>query len=186
MKLSKYILVGSLLSAALLLTSPSVKANYWAGGFATGVLTYGVGPGGSASIASTAVQQWNGVSSKVKLSYSSATNQYGSTASIVTYFNSERSATTGQLGRMYPYSSYTGISASPASDNSVFVKALAFQYVDPLLNSDTRRIGTATHEIGHALSLDHVWTNAVMEDGVKDFYTLKSSDINNLKWKWGN
>ncbi|AIQ54058.1 zinc-dependent metalloprotease family protein [Paenibacillus sp. FSL R7-0331] len=186
MKVSKYILAGSLLSAALLLTSPSVKANYYTGGFATGFLTYGVGSGGSSSIASTAAQQWNGVSSKVSLSYSSASNQYGSTANIVTYFNSDPAPTTDDYGITYAYSSYTGTSATPAYYDGLWVKAICFQYTNSALNTTTRKTGTATHELGHALSLDHAYEVAVMQQGVKDFYTLKSYDINNLKWKWGN
>ncbi|WP_017687199.1 hypothetical protein [Paenibacillus sp. PAMC 26794] len=181
----KVVFCGSLLSSVLML-SVSVKAATFSGGFTTGHLTYGVGSGGSSSIASTASKQWNGVSSKVSLTYSSATNQYGSTANIVTYFNSDPPPMTGDFGVMYPYKSWTGTSASPASVDDIWVKASAFQYTNSQLNDTTKRTATATHELGHALSIAHTSEDAVMKQGVKTSYALKTYDITNLKAKWGN
>src|SRR5699024_8196059 len=119
----------------------------------TGNLTYGVASG-SVSIAQTAASQWNGKSSKVKLTYSTARNQYGPTAKIVTHFNSQKPPTSGALGVMYPYKSWTGTSARRATKNERWVKAILYQYNTNYLNTDTKRIATATHEFGHALSVD--------------------------------
>ncbi|MCG1021417.1 hypothetical protein [Sutcliffiella horikoshii] len=156
-------------------------------GFGTGHLTYGVGSG-SSSRASTAAKQWNGVSSKASLPYSSATNQYGSTANVVTHFNSTAPPTSGALGKMYPYKTYTGTSASLATTSDRWVKAIVYQYKNSLLDTTTKRTKTATHEFRHALSVAHPTSSstvAVMQQGVLNYYDLKTYDKDSLKAKGG-
>lgn len=164
-------------------------AETFSGGFSTGKLTYAIGNGGNSTIANTAASKWNGVSPKVKLTYSSATSTYGSTANIITYCDSDNSPTSGALGITYPYKSWTGTSATSATPNEKWVKAIIYQYKTPYLNSSEKRIATATHELGHALSIAHPPasnTTAVMRQGVKNSYNLTSYDTSNLKSKWGN
>jgi hypothetical protein len=170
------------------LLSSSINAGYYTGGFGSGKLTYGVG-NGSTWVAQTAASQWNGVSTKVSYTYSTASNMYGSTASVVTYFNLYSPPTAGALGQMYPYKSWTGTYASLAGPNDRWVKAVAYQYTNSLLNTNEKKIATATHELGHCLSIDHAPpgdTAAVMRQDVKTSYSLSSYDRVSLKRKWGN
>lgn len=188
-KLLVFIIIYALYLNVLFLASDTQNAQAvtFTGGFATGNLTYGVSSG-SVSIAETSASQWNGKSTKAKLTYSTEKNQYGSTAKIVTHFNSQKPPTSGALGIMYPYKSWTGTSANSATTSERWVKAIVYQYNSTLLNNDTKRIATATHEFGHALSVAHAPisnTTAVMRQGVKTSYKLTSYDINSLKDKWG-
>ena len=168
---------------------PKATADHYSGGFASGHLTYGIGNGSSATNAVMAASQWNGVSSNVSLTYSSATNTYGSTAHIVTYFNHVSAPTSGDWGYAYLYKSYTGTSALLATENDTFVKAILYQYIHPDLNTSDKQIHTSTHEFGHALSVAHPSWNAgyaVMNQGVSTNYSLQSYDTLSLKDKWGN
>lgn len=189
MNISKVKVISSLIVLCFAL-SPifNVHAENFYGGFSSGNLTYGIG-GGSSSIASTASSQWNGVSSNASYTYSSATDQYGSTARVITYFDIYTSANAGELGLTIPYKSYTGISASEATTNGTWVKAVVYQYKATELDTTTKKIATASHELGHALSVAHPTTSngtEVMRQGVKTSYTLTTYDKNSLKAKWGN
>ena len=167
--------------------APKVYAGTFPGGFPAGTLTYGIG-GGSSSIADIAVSQWNGISSKVKLTPSNATGPYGLTANIITYFDSHDAPTAGSLGITYPFSSWTGASANLASVNDRWVKVVVYQYKNSLFSDSNQKIATATHELGHALSVAHPSNSsidAVMQQGLKMSYKLRSYDKNNLISKWG-
>lgn len=184
MKKVKSLLVSGLLVS---LSFSMSYAGHFSGGFASGKLTYGV-RGGDSSIVRTAASQWNGVSSKAGLTYSSATDKYGLKANIVTYANSHSSPTAGLLGQTIPYKSYTGTSATPASVKDRWVKAIVYQYKTSNLNTTAKKIHTMTHEFGHALSVAHPSnssTDAVMKQGAQTTYNLKSYDKSSLKAKWG-
>jgi hypothetical protein len=178
------------LLASIVLVLPTVsQAGHFSGGFSSGHLTYGLGSGSSSSISSTAASQWNGVSSNVSLTYTSASNLYGSTADIVTHFDNTSPPTSGALGRTYPYKSWTGTSGSLGGTTDTWVKAIVYQYTNSSLNTTTKKTHTATHELGHALSVAHpssTSTNAVMQKGALTFYDLRTYDKDSLKDKWGN
>ncbi|MCI8566721.1 MAG: hypothetical protein HFI39_10450 [Lachnospiraceae bacterium] len=160
-------------------------AGIYSGGFATGHLTYNIG--GSEDITTRAASQWNGVTSKASLTYSSATDKYGSSANIITYFDVYESPVYGKLGVTYMYSTW-GLSANLARKNELWVKAICYQYKTTLLNTTTKKVATATHELGHALGIDHpsdTSTDAVMQQGVKTSCSLKAYDKQNLIAKWG-
>lgn len=186
-KSSKIILAGTLYFT-LLFSAVTVKAEHFSGGFASGKLTVGAGGSSSVSITKTALSQWNNVSSKVSLTYTTATDTYGSSANIVTYFDTSNPPTAGLLGEMIPYKSWTGTSASVGSTSDRWVKAVVYQYKNSSLDTTTKKTATATHEIGHALSVAHPSssnTTAVMRQGVKTSYSLTSYDKDSLKNKWG-
>lgn len=179
-------IIGILCTLSILCTT-KVYAGTFSGGFGTGKLTYGVG-GGSSSIAKTAASQWNGVSSKVSLTYTSATDKYGSKGNIITYFDSSNAPTAGALGYTYVYKSWTGLSGSIGTTSDRWVKAVVYQYKSSYLDTTTKKTHTATHELGHALSVAHPnssSTNAVMQQGARTSYKLQPYDKNNLISKWG-
>lgn len=183
----KKFLVGTLYFT-ILFSAIVVKAEHFSGGFASGKLTVGAGSGSSTSITKTSLAQWNGRSSKVALTYTTSTNSYGSTANIVTYFDTSNPPTAGLLGQMIPYKSWTGTSASVGSTSDRWVKAVVYQYKSSSLNTTTKKTATATHELGHALSVAHPPqsnTTAVMRQGVKTSYSLTNYDRNSLINKWG-
>lgn len=122
------------------------------------------------------------------MTYTTATDAYGSSANIVTYFDTSNPPTAGLLGEMIPYKSWTGTSASVGSTSDRWVKAVVYQYKNSSLDTTTKKTATATHEIGHALSVAHPSssnTTAVMRQGVKTSYSLTSYDKDSLKNKWG-
>ncbi len=164
-----------------------VQANYFSGGFPSAHLTYAVG-GGSSSYASTAASQWNGVSSNASFTYDNSQGPYGYNANVITYFNLYDSPSSGLLGKTYPYKNWTGASASLATTNDKWVKAVVYQYKNSSLNTETKRKHTCTHELGHTLGVAHPSsksTKAVMQQGALSFYNLKNYDKNSLKAKRG-
>ncbi|MBX8943542.1 MULTISPECIES: hypothetical protein [Lysinibacillus] len=176
-----------LVAFSVLNLSSHTQAAEWSGGFVSGHLTWGVGSG-SSSIATTAASQWNGASSKASYTYSSGSNQYGSTAQVVTHFNSINAPLSGDLGVMYPYKTWTGTSATSATLSDTWVKAMVYQYKTTLLDTDTKRTATATHEMGHALSMAHPpgeSTLSIMVQGVKTDYSIQLYDRLSLQQKWG-
>lgn len=182
--IKKFILAGTVYST-LLVSAITVKADIFAGGFATGVLTVAPGTSSSTSITQTALAQWNNVSSKVKLTYTTTS----STAKIVTHFQNTNAPTAGLLGQMVPYKTWTSSSGTLAGVSDVWVKALVYQYKSSYLDTTVKQTATATHEIGHALSIAHPTTTdntAIMRQGIKTSYTLGNYDKTNLISKWGN
>lgn len=158
------------------------------GGFFSGRLSYAYEGNSSPYITNTAANQWNNKSSNVLLYYTSSTDQFGSAANIITYFNTTAPPTSGALGIMYPYRTW-GISSSLAAVNERWVKAVVYQYKTTNLDTTTKRVATATHEFGHAISIAHPpssTTMAVMQQGIKSFYELKSYDLYSLIDKWGD
>lgn len=171
----------------ILINTNNVSADHFSGGFSTGHLTYAIA--GNSYYANTAAAQWNGVSSNVSLSPSNATDTYGYSAKIITYFNNYTSSDPNLYGYCYFYKSW-GTGALLATENETWVKAVAYQY--NYGNDDTCKISTATHELGHALSVAHPTdlTNpdflAVMKPGINCFYTLQTYDVLSLRAKWGS
>lgn len=181
------VLFSLVVALSVLNLSSHTQASEFSGGFSSGHLTWGVGSG-SSSIASTAASQWNGASSKASYTYSSATNQYGSTAKVVTHFNSTNQPLSGDLGVIYPYKTWTGTSATSATSSDTWVKVIAYQYKADSLNTDAKRIATATHELGHGLSMAHppgTSTLSIMVQGVKTDYSTQLYDKLSLQQKWG-
>lgn len=179
-------LIFSIIFVLLISFKMPSQAEHFSGGFVSGNLTYAVG-GGSVTIAQTAAKQWNGITPKASLTYSTVKNQYGYTAKIIAYCNYTNAPTSLVYGQTYPYRSFTGTSASLATVNETWVKAVCYQYINPSLNTSNKKIKTATHELGHALSLDHPYYEhyAIMNQGIWDAYKLYTSDKDALKKKWG-
>lgn len=163
------------------------SAAIFSGGFFSGRLSYAYEGDSSPYISNTAANQWNNISTNVLLYYTSATDSFGSSAKIITHFNTTAPPTSGALGITYPYRTW-GISSAPATISERWVKAVVYQYKTTNLDTTTKRVATATHEIGHALSVAHPTSSttvAVMKQGIKTFYELTSYDISSLINKWG-
>lgn len=170
-----------------ILFAPKSLAAHFQGGFSSGHLTYGIS-GGVISYAHIAAQQWNNVTPNASYTYSSATNTYGPTAHVVVECNVREGETSGLFGQTFPYKTWTGTSATLAGPYDRYVKAFCYQYIHYKLNTDPKRIHTATHEMGHALSVAHpllTTTDAVMQIGVRTSYFLEDYDRESLISKWG-
>ena len=162
----------------------TATAAHFSGGFSSGNITYVVANGSNRSIAQTAVAQWNGKSSRAGISSASPTNP----RRVTTRFNAHRPPTSGALGLMSPFKS----GGARASTSERWATATVYQYTNSLLNTTAKRTATATHELGHALSVAHppstnstAQRTAVMRQGVKTSSTLTSYDTGSLIAKWG-
>lgn len=185
----------TLLSSAII-----VKAELFSGGFASGVLTVGTGAESNVETTKIALEQWNGVVSKVKLTHKTYEETYDNSIKIVSEYDLEKPPitdivtefgtvdppTAGLLGIMVPYKDWTYYSASPAELTDRWVKAVVYQYKNPELDTSTKKIATAAHELGHALSIGHppINTEALMQQGVKTSYSLKEYDKKSLIRRW--
>ena len=165
------------------------SSNYITGGFnkAVGIqikCVYGV-----QALTDIAKNQWNGVSSKVKLVTTYSDNV------IETYFDvydRPQQSVNGTTIR------YNGSKQLPDGDStSRWTKAKCYQYKaaksqKALLENQKRK--TATHELGHALSMAHPYggTNtqngpdAFMKSGEQSIYNLYKFDKDSLKGRWGS
>lgn len=173
----------------LLTLSQTVFAYTFTGGFASASsLTYVNGNGSDwfrDSAVKIGAQQWDNASSKVGLTYSTASGTYGYTASIVV--NDSTSSDPNACGETFPYKSFTGTSATPATTSDTWVKVSISIYTNNLTNAEIQE--TATHELGHALSVKHsdATTNAIMNPNTfMGRYTLYTYDIDSIRAKWGN
>lgn len=167
----------------LLLSNTVVQAAtlYYSGGFSkASALKYYAS--GSTTYASTAVAQWNGVSSKVKISKVSSSSD----SNILISCNNIESPSPGVLGKTSLVKDGKLVSTSSTWDH-----ATCIQYKSDDLKTTNNKIATATHELGHALSLKENNNNVyedvpVMSQGVKSSYKLTAADKSALKQKWGN
>lgn len=179
-KLSQGILVKLytvLLILGMILVSNNVEAAINSGGFSSGNVTYSV-VSGSRTIADTAIAQWKNVSSKVTISSPSPYNS----RVIQTRFDSHQAPTYGDLGVAQYYNGTTRV-----NNTQRWNRAVVYQYKSSLLNTTIKKTATATHEVGHALSVAHAPkdSTAIMLQGVKTSYKLTSWDKNSLIQKWG-
>lgn len=130
---------------------------------------------GDTTIGKYAMNQWNNVSSNVSLSESTSASGYD----ILVDCNRLEATDSSLLGI-----------AIMESDNGYHDFVFCIQYKTTLLNTDTKRKGTATHEVGHALSLADqnlaAFGNTIMKQGVKTYKTLNNYDKTTLKEFWGD
>ncbi|MCR5700688.1 MAG: hypothetical protein K6G76_00905 [Lachnospiraceae bacterium] len=127
------------------------------------------------------IAQWNGVSSKVKITKSKKVPN----ANILLSIGKVDSPKSGQLGLTSYY-----LNKKNVNNDKVWDKAICVRYNN---NYDYRaHYATTVHEIGHALSLAHCTAEAlhkdphIMHQGVKTKYTPTGYDKKKLKYKWGN
>ena len=163
-------------------SSTMVLADYYSYGFKSGKLNYRITYNsgyGTLSQIKTSVQKWNGVSSNVKLTYTSST-----LADIsVDYMNVAPPSSTS-LGLTNLYSNGNKLASPVAYWNG----AVCIIYRNSsLINNSTAAKATCTHEVGHALSLSHTsGSKDIMKQGVKNYTNLSSNDKSWLQKKWGN
>lgn len=155
---------------------PSVTANlYWTydpSTVSTQYLNTYIGP---------AVNQWNGISSKVLVSISSI-QPYRIKAFT------GKGAIAGVYGEMLA-SCPSGVSPACNSDKNWQVAAVT-GYENVMTSAGfntTNRVALYAHEFGHALSMAHVTAtvNAAMLTSGKLNYGVQQYDKDNLKSKWG-
>lgn len=131
------------------------------------------------SEAQTAIAQWNGVSSKVKISHSNV-----SSAHIKLSLGRLSPPTDSSLGITKLTNSGVAVGTSQKWTN-----ALCIRYNSKYLNTTAKKIETTTHEIGHALSMAHCKNfshSCRMQQGAQSTYTLASHDKEKLRYKWGS
>lgn len=132
------------------------------------------------SEAKNAIAQWNGVSSKVKITNSNVSN-----AHIKLSIGRLSPPTSGDLG----LTKLMTTNDVQVSANQRWTHALCIRYNSPYLNTTAKKTATLTHEVGHALSMAHCTSTShscIMKQGVKTSYVLASHDKEKLKYKWGN
>ncbi|MBN3526553.1 hypothetical protein [Paenibacillus apiarius] len=177
------------LPIAAMVFSSVVSAAYFNGGRSSGsfsayyhssVSSYGYG-----NHYDTARTNWNGISSKAKVSKTTSTSgdpdRY--------YVGTTGSSTL--LGQIVPYkiSGGTYVEASP-NDQWAYSTATIYDNTMKSFNMTSSQIvSNATHEIGHTVSLAHTSPSSsspsVMKQGIQDIGP-QTYDKNELKSKWGN
>lgn len=135
------------------------------------------------NIISPAFNQWNGISSKVKVTYTTGTPNLRVLIS---------SSVNDSSGETIPYCSngqgYNNCAV--VNQGYVWTAARIFGY-DAAMNgagyTQTNKTKVYAHEMGHALAMDHVYAsvNAVMIQG-KMVIGVQQYDKDNLKLRWGN
>ncbi len=98
-------------------------------------------------------------------------------------------ATSGLLGRTYPYKRVNGSSVT-ATNNEYWEWCKIFIYsnqMDAYSMTDDQRRSNAAHEIGHSLKLAHTTANtsSVMLQGIQSIQPT-SYDIGQLRSKWNS
>lgn len=180
-KLLIFLACGMTFFMSFMYASAATSADVFSGGFlSAGSLKYAMeNYGATNSEATTAIAQWNGVSSKVKITHSNVSN-------------SHIKLSTGRLAP--PYDGALGLTkltngSLEVSTTQTWSHALCIRYNSPYLNTTAKKIETLTHEIGHALSMAHCTStahNCRMQQGVQTSYALAAHDKEKLKYKWGN
>lgn len=136
--------------------------------FKKGKLKYSFLSNCNTYIASNAATKWNGISKYVKLSPTSESGK----GDINILCNATNPLTDGKLGHTFIFSN--GRVCDP-TENHVLSSATCVQYRDGTgFKTDTQRISTTVHEIGHALSLAHPIESVKAKESVmvKDINTI--------------
>ncbi len=155
------------------------------GRFDTGILTYGVIGNSNSTFASKAVNQWNNITSNVKIT--KYTGSDPKNAKLRLNFNSVVSPTDGLLGMTFLYKG-TKVTDLVDASAPTWTNALCVQYKSYLYSNDNQRLKTCVHEIGHSLSLAHPsggFKGSVMVQGLSDNYKVTLSDKLDLVYKFG-
>lgn len=131
---------------------------------------------GDTTIGKYAFTQWNNVSSKVKITETTVLSDADITL---------------DCNRLTPTdNSLLGITLNVTGADGYYDVAYCYQYKNSALVTDTNKKATATHEVGHALSLNEqnlaVYGNTIMKQGVKNYCVLNNYDKTTLQGKWGN
>ncbi|MCE5172731.1 hypothetical protein LQV63_26020 [Paenibacillus profundus] len=179
--------VAALPIAAMVLSSV-VSAAYFSGGRAAGSFSAyyhsSVSSNGYDNHYETARTNWNGISSKVKVSKTTTTSGDPDRYYVGT------TGTSTLLGQIVPYklSGGTYVEASP---NDKWAYSTATIYDNTMKSykmTHSQIVSNATHEIGHTVSLAHSPSSSgpsVMKQGIQDIGP-QTYDKNELKAKWGN
>jgi len=141
------------------------------------------------TIIAPAANNWNSISSKVKLSNASGT---GTSVSIDAY--KDTTSIPGLWGEIIPY--YVDASGNVVDDLACLCHTWTYVEVYGYENqmntsglTNTQKVSNYTHEFGHALSLNHVARNspsaAVMKQGQQGIGP-QQTDKDHLRLKWGN
>ncbi len=180
-------IIGVMTALMMFLNFPfHVSAGVQTGGFTTGKLSYRVEYDGNFASVSTIqnyVQKWNGISTKVALTY---TTSYASSQIAViymTYVNSNPNV----LGITHYY--YNGSEVNnTATRNGAVCYIYKGTHTSPNTSAaKTVAYATCVHEVGHALSLSHSDSSKdVMYSANISVTTPSSSDKSYLNSKWGN
>lgn len=116
--------------------------------FKKGKLKYSFLSNCNTYIASNAATKWNGISKYVKLSPTSESGR----GDINILCNATNPLTDSKLGRTFIFSN--GKVCDP-TENHVLSSATCVQFDNDYFETNTQRISTTVHEIGHALSIAH-------------------------------
>lgn len=171
----------------LFLQSPVCAfAGIQTGGFATGSLTYRIEYDSSFASASTIkgyVQRWNGISSKVALSYttSTANNQ------ISVNYMKIVSPNDNTLGITHYYYNGAAVNNSSTRNGAVCYIYKTSHTTPNTSSAKAAAYATCVHEVGHALSLTHSSnTSDVMYNANHSVTSPTNNDKAFLTTKWGN
>lgn len=143
------------------------------------------------SEATTAVAQWNNVSSKVSLrkAASGTLPNINISAGVLSPPNDS------DLGMTTMYKAGKAVAVISTWDSATCIRYDNPKKFSNVIFAPTQKIATTTHEIGHALSMAHCadqdacidrGAKHIMHRGVKSSYALTSYDESKLKYKWGN
>jgi hypothetical protein len=137
--------------------------------------------------------QWNGISTKVKSTYVAPS----ATPTKLKVFLGNQGSSGQDAGETVPYCAVGtgyGVCAISRTQGSTYTSVRIYGY-DNAMNgagyNNTNKIKMFTHEVGHALSMDHFdrtdlpSTTSVMVSG-KYLHGVQAYDKTNLKLKWGN
>ena len=183
--------------------SYGIDAHLWKTGFASAShIDYFIHApkSGKDSIIEQAVNSWNGISSKVYLhrDYSNVEKQLG-------IYENEYPPNNRVLAKTFPGGiDQVNYNGNPYSSNTVSYTEILLYY--KRLTSDYDMKNTATHEVGHALSLGHtndatldelipyridystnnILVPLIMNQGSAKSSYITTTDRDHLRIKWGN
>ncbi|MBN7774463.1 hypothetical protein [Clostridium aminobutyricum] len=148
--------------------------------FDSSVSSYGYSPHYMAGMSN-----WNNISSKVSLSITTSTSDYPDKYYI------GNTATNGLWGQtaIYKKNLLGQIVTAQTTDTWVYSTIVLYDNQMKAYNMNAAEVkSTATHEVGHTLSLAHTTASveSVMREGAIQFIGPTTYDITQLKAKWGN
>lgn len=167
--------------------SQVVSADLFSGGRTSGIFEVyydkSVSNYGYTTIYDDAYYQWNGITAKVSLSKTTSTTNYPDK-----YYVGETS-TPGLLGQMTPYKKDSNGNIVKASLDETWLYSTVAIYdntMDSANMTRAERVGNATHEVGHTLSLAHpsIVVESIMNQGIQDIAPT-TYDKDELRRKWG-